>query len=160
MIELTVSKLTDMTDHKIIPQITEEICTDITTKIDNVIYKKLFDMKIDKDILINQLKEIHRLNDVIREYEELEEKGLLKKFECAIGDTVYRINSLCEIYECTVQGIKQQFNTTSYFLHANINVDDYSVWVDKWFDRCQIGYEFYLTKRDAELELKRMRGEE
>ena len=157
MIELTVSKLTDMTDHKIIPQITEEICTDITTKIDNVIYKKLFDMKIDKDILINQLKEIHRLNDVIREYEELEEKGLLKKFECAIGDTVYRIDRHNEIYECIVVGIKEVFNTTSYLLHASNDVD---IRFHSWLDKCQIGYEFYLTKRDAELELKRMRGEE
>jgi hypothetical protein len=96
----------------------------------------------------------------LAEYEDLEEQGLLKKFDCAIGDTVYRINSLCEIYECTVQGIKQQFNTASYFLHANINVDSYNVWVDNWFNRCQIGYEFYLTKEEAEQALKRLEGAE
>lgn len=150
-----MSKLTDMTDLKIMPQYIE-YATDIIKERDNYVCKILYDFKIDKDTLENQLKEIHRLNDVIREYEDLEDKGLLKKFECAIGDTVYRINSLCEIYECTVQGIKQQFNTTSYFLHANINADDYSIWVDNWFDSCQIGHEFYLTKRDAEQELKRM----
>ena len=96
----------------------------------------------------------------LKEYKELEEQGLLKKFDCAIGDTVYRINSLNEIYECTVQGIRQEFNTTSYFLHANINEEDYSIWVDNWFDSCQIGHEFYLTKRNAEQELKRTESAE
>ena len=93
----------------------------------------------------------------LKSYEDLEEQGLLKRFECAIGDTVYRISkSRPIIYECTVQGIKQEFNTTSYFLHANINEDDYSIWVDNWFDRCQIGYEFYLTKEEAEKALERL----
>lgn len=150
-----MSKLTDMTDLKIMPQYIE-YATDIIKERDNYVCKILYDFKIDKDTLENQLKEIHRLNDVIREYEDLEEQGLLKRFDCAIGDTVYRINSLNEIYECTVQGIKQEFNTTSYFLHANINEDNYSIWVDNWFDRCQIGYEFYLTKEEAEQELKRL----
>lgn len=91
------------------------------------------------------------LREKLKYFEDLEEQGLLKRFECAIGDTVYRISkSRPIIYECTVQGIKQEFNTTSYFLHANINEDDYSIWVDNWFDRCQIGYEFYLTKEEAE----------
>ena len=93
----------------------------------------------------------------LKEYKQLEEQGLLLKFDCAIGDTVYRINSLNEIYECTVQGIKQEFNTTSYFLHVDINKGDYSIKVDNWFDRCQIGYEFYLTKEAAEQELERMK---
>lgn len=99
---------------------------------------------------------MQRAFDKLAEYEDLEEIGLLKKFDCAIGDTVYRINSLNEIYECTVQGIKQEFNTTSYFLHADINEYDYSIWVDNWFDGCQIGYEFYLNKEEAEKELKRL----
>ena len=154
-----MSKLTDMTDLKIMPQYIE-YATDIIKERDNYVCKILYDFKIDKDTLENQLKEIHRLNDVIREYEDLEEQGLLKRFDCAIGDTVYRINSLNEIYECTVQGIKQEFNTTSYFLHANINEDNYSIWVDNWFDRCQIGYEFYLTKEEAEQELKRLESAE
>lgn len=96
----------------------------------------------------------------LKEYKELEEKGLLKEFNCAIGDTVYRINSLNEIYECTVTGIRQEFTTMSYFLHADINRGDYSIRVDSWFDRCQVGYEFYLTKEEAEQELKRLESAE
>lgn len=99
---------------------------------------------------------IQRAFDKLSMYEQLEEQGLLKKFDCAIGDTVYRINILNEIYECTVQGIRQEFNTTSYFLHTDFNKGDYSIRVDSWFDRCQIGYEFYLTKEEAEQALKRL----
>ena len=89
----------------------------------------------------------------LAKYEDLEEKGLLKKFECALGDIVYRIDRHNEIYECIVVGIKEVFNTTSYLLHAS-NDDD--IRFHSWLDKCQIGYEFYLTKEEAEQELKRM----
>ena len=92
----------------------------------------------------------------LAEYEDLEEKGLLKRFECAIGDTVYRIDRHYEICECIVTGIKQQFNTTSYLLHINFDNDNYNTVSQIWFDKCQIGYEFYLTKEEAEQELKRL----
>ena len=105
-----------------------------------------------RDCTISLRSAIAKLNH----YEELEEQGLLKRFECAIGDIVYRINSLNEIYECTVIGIRQEFSTMSYFLHADINRRDYSIRVDSWFDECQIGYEFYLTKEEAEKELERL----
>lgn len=109
---------------------------------------------------VENLQYVQKALKKLYEYEALEEQGLLKKYDCAIGDTVYRINSRNEIYECTVQGIRQEFNTTSYFLHANINKEDYNIWVDNWFDRCQIGYEFYLTKEEAEKELKRLESAE
>lgn len=90
----------------------------------------------------------------LAKYEDLEEKGVIKKFECALGDIVYRIDRHNEIYECIVVGIKEVFNTTSYLLHAS-NDDD--IRFHSWLDKCQIGHEFYLTKRDAEQELKRCR---
>ena len=100
---------------------------------------------------------IQKAFDKLAEYEDLEEKGLLKKFECALGDIVYRIDRHNEIYECIVVGIKEVFNTTSYLLHAS-NDDD--IRFHSWLDKCQIGYEFYLTKRDAEQELKRTESAE
>ena len=93
----------------------------------------------------------------LKEYEDLEEQGLLKKFECALGDIVYRIDRHNEIYECIVVGIKEVFNTTSYLLHAS-NDDD--IRFHSWLDKCQIGYEFYLTKEEAEQELKRLESSE
>ena len=96
---------------------------------------------------------IQRAFNKLAEYEDLEEKGLLKKYDCAIGDTVYRIDRHNEIYECIVVGIKEVFNTTSYLLHASNDVD---IRFHSWIDKCQIGYEFYLTKEEAEQELERM----
>ena len=96
---------------------------------------------------------IQRAFNKLAEYEDLEEQGLLKKYDCAIGDTVYRIDRHNEIYECIVVGIKEVFNTTSYLLHASNDVD---IRFHSWIDKCQIGYEFYLTKEEAEQELERM----
>ena len=163
MIELTVSKLTDMTDHKIIPQITEEICTDITTKIDNVIYKKLFDLKIDKDILINQLKEIHRLNDVLREYEELDEKGLLLKLPFDVNSEVFIVSKQFILERnCTEYVVKKlkvrefRYNHLRNFVIICEEQMGDSIVQRHLYNANKI----FLTKREAELELKRMRGEE
>ena len=61
-------KLTDMNDFKIIPQLVEEMFTRYDKEQEKYIYKMLYDLKIDKDILKNQVKEIHRLNNILREY--------------------------------------------------------------------------------------------
>ena len=99
----------------------------------------------------------------LQDYEDMEEQGMLIKFDCCIGDTVYRINNVKDmidskpiIYECKVIGIKKEFNSTYYYLYADINEDNYSIWVDNWFDRLQIGYEFYLTRVEAEKALERI----
>lgn len=95
----------------------------------------------------------------LAEYEDLEEQGKLLKFPCAVGDTVYRVHKGTKLspdrtYECKVVGVKQEYNTLSVKLHANINEETYSIWVDNWFDCCQLGYEFFLTKESAEAALK------
>lgn len=89
----------------------------------------------------------------IKEYEEI--------FPCKVEDTVYRFQKETEIfpnmvYKCMVTGIKQEFNTFSVKLYAYINEKDYSLWIDDWFDICQLGYEFYLTQEAAEKALKEM----
>lgn len=98
----------------------------------------------------------------IKEYEDLEEQGKLLKLTCAVGDAVYRVHKSTElspdrVYECKVVGVKQEYNTLSVKLHANINEETYSIWVDNWFDRCQIGREFFLTQQEAEVALSELR---
>lgn len=90
---------------------------------------------------------------MVKRYEEM--------FPCAVGDVVYRIQKATAIipsmiYECRVTGVKQEFNIFSIKLHANINEETYSIWIDNWFDKCQIGYEFFPTKEAAEKALKEM----
>ncbi len=91
----------------------------------------------------------------LAEYEDLEEENKLLKLPCAVGDTVYRVHKGTKLspdrtYECKVVGVKQEYNTLYVKLHANINEETYSIWVDNWFDCCQLGYEFLLTKEAAE----------
>ena len=95
------------------------------------------------------------------EWENAEEQGKLLKLPCAVGDTVYRVHKGTKLspdrtYECRVVGVKQEYNTFSVKLYANINEETYSIWIDDWFDRCQIGYEFFLTREEAESALKEM----
>ena len=97
----------------------------------------------------------------IKEYESLEEQNKLLKLPCAVGDTVYRVRKGTKLspdrtYECRVVGIKQEYNTFSVKLYANINEETYSIWIDDWFDCCQIGYEFFLTREEAEVTLKEL----
>ena len=96
---------------------------------------------------------LQKAYETVKRYEEI--------FPCKVGDIVYRVHKATKlspnrVYECRVTGIKQEFNTFSVKLHANINEETYSIWVDDWFDKCQLGYEFFLTQEDAEKALKEM----
>lgn len=98
---------------------------------------------------------LQKAYEVVKRYEEM--------FPCKVGDIVWRVHEATKlspnrVYECRVTGIKQEFNTFSVKLHANINEETYSIWVDNWFDKCQMGYEFFLTKEAAEKALKEMEG--
>lgn len=96
---------------------------------------------------------LQKAYEVVKRYEEM--------FPCKVGDIVWRVHKATKlspnrVYECRVTGIKQEFNTFSVKLHANINEETYSIWIDDWFDKCQMGYEFFLTKEAAEKALKEM----
>lgn len=94
---------------------------------------------------------LQKAYETVRRYEEM--------FPCKVGDIVWRVHKATKlspnrVYECRVTGVKQEFNTFSIKLHATINEETYSIWVDNWFDKCQMGYEFFLTKEAAEKALK------
>lgn len=94
---------------------------------------------------------LQKAYEVVKRHEEM--------FPCKVGDIVYRFHKATKnipdlVYECGVTGLKQEFNAFSVRLHANINEETYSIWIDNWFDRCQMGYEFFLTKEAAEKALK------
>lgn len=98
---------------------------------------------------------LQKVYEVVKRYEGM--------FPCKVGDIVYRFQKATAIipdlvYECSVTGVKQEFNTFSIKLYANINGENYSIWIDNWFDKCQMGYEFFLTKEAAEKALKEMEG--
>lgn len=113
-------------------------------------------------MLLHKWKEFIEDIQELYEYRKAEEQNRLLKLPCAVGDTVYRVHKGTKLspdrtYECRVVGIKQEYNTFYVKLYANINEEAYSIWIDDWFDRCQIGYEFFLTREEAEAVLKKIR---
>lgn len=115
----------------------------------------------DNVFTMSVLQRCYQLVSQLKEYKNLEEQNRLIKLPCAVGDTVYRVHKGTKLspdrtYECRVVGVKQEYNTFSVKLYANINEETYSIWIDDWFDRCQIGYEFFLTREEAEAALKEL----
>lgn len=88
-------QLTDMQDSCVMPQfITSEmevLHKQIVGEQEQYIARQLFSLNIDKDILTNQVAEIHRLNELLTKYKELEESNLLHRLPCKIGQSVWVI---------------------------------------------------------------------
>lgn len=101
----------------------------------------------------------------LKEYEDLEEQGLLRRLPCKVGDTIYKIPSkvnhdlnimhghpeLNKVYEQVVYSI-EMFNNTRYFIRTCDGIDGVvsDFYKETWF----------LTREEAEAALERMKGEE
>ena len=164
MIDINKLKLTDMGNPELIPQLVEEMNTKFIKEEKKIISEKLFDLNIDKDILINQVQEINRLNDIFREYKELEEQGLLLKLPCKIGDTVYVIDT---IYECDNDYMDCIMEFPDVYQCERGFVCEYEheklVVRPKSFDFKMLdnfNKTVFLTKEEAEQELKRLESAE
>lgn len=91
----------------------------------------------------------------LKEYEDLEEQGLLLKLPCKIGDTVYQlINS--HIYEYKVIGICFDIfqNKWMYEVAYQIGLEWFKTMCD--FDAFGKSKTVFLTKEEAEKALKRL----
>ena len=155
MIDVNKLRLTDMKDFRLMPQIVEDMTTEYIKEQEKIIYKKLFDFRIDKDILKNQVQEIHRLNNILSEYKNLEEQGLLLKLPCKLGSTVYYIDK--KIYkEYYIEEMEVEDIT---FRDNEFYISLYNL-TTKYFDFCitsdDIGKTVFLTKEEA---LKRLEAE-
>lgn len=77
----------------------------------------------------------------LKEYEDLEEQGLLLKLPCKVGDTVYSI----EVYEI------QEFVATRFDVDKNgIHAFHKNIYIG------EMGNSVFATKEEAEQELKRL----
>ena len=91
----------------------------------------------------------------LKEYEDLEEQGLLLKLPCKIGDTVYQlINS--HIYEYKVIGICFDIfqNKWMYEVAYQIGLEWFKTMCD--FDAFGKSKTVFLTKEEAEKALERL----
>ena len=144
-----MSRLTDMFDSRFIPQMIESPVDSIIRKIEGdtetYICNRLMELNIDKDILMNQTQEIRRLNEVIAEYERLEEQGLLLRLPCKVGDTVYFLTSgSTKIVDCTVLWIEKHQNGVLVF-SLDGGLGDVVL--------ADLGKKWFATYEEAELEL-------
>lgn len=153
-----MEKLTDMSDPKLMLQVTREIkerTSELGEQVDKWIVKELLKLNIDKDILLNQSQEILRLNRILKRYQDLEEQGLLLRLPCKVGDTVYQIT----------RNFISEFRIKSFIQYSNGNI--FFDWectkgmykrVDG-FHIDDIGKNVFLTKEEAEAKLKEMEYE-
>lgn len=126
----------------------------------NEIYERLA-LYEDTDLTPEQMKQIDKA------YSELaKELAELKKQlpPCKVGDTIYGVHEGTKhiprrMYECRVRGIKQEYQTWFVKLYADINEENYSIWINDWININRLGVEFFLHPEEAEARLKEMEGE-
>lgn len=145
-----MNRLTDMYDSNLIPQMVEHMHTEIVKEQDKYILRRLMELDIDKDILINQTAEIRRLNEIIQKDNELEEQGLLLRLPCKMGDTVWTIRNY--------RGIKhpQKGVVDSMFFTKDMRL----LIVVKHIARGEWGKEVFSTKEEAEKALAERSGKQ
>lgn len=95
------------------------------------------------------------LKKKLKEYEGLEEQGLLLRLPCAVGDTVYKPNpiTLSEIVEIKIESI--------FITESEINISGRTTKM-KYSFCCRLsdfGKTVFLTKAEAEQKLKEMDGD-
>ena len=89
----------------------------------------------------------------LKDYEDLEEQGLLLKLPCKVGDMVY-VPHRGKIQEMIIQMVS--WNGTSFFFSWTLNSGIYP-WLDGFGDM-NIGKTVFLTQDEAEQKLKEMKS--
>lgn len=90
-----------------------------------------------------------KLYDKLKEYEDLEEQGLLLKLPCKVGDKVYFINCLKEIVEEKVSMITQKADRTMKYRMSG-EFGCYDITQEEFMEN------YYPTKAEAEKALEEM----
>ena len=83
----------------------------------------------------------------LREYEDLEEQGLLLKLPCKVGDKVYQVLERIRVLEVTAIGV--------YGDKIVIYTENWETGLGYSFDLKQIGRRYFLTKEEAEEALRK-----
>ena len=101
------------------------------------------------------------LEERMKKYEDLEERGRLIKLPCKVGDTIYAVGVLgCETVE--------QYKVIKVDYHSNLATDRSEFYIvafstsnpkaDIGFYDKEFGKNVFLTKSEAEAKLKELRG--
>lgn len=131
-----------------------ERLTEVTTE-DGV---KLYD--ISSELCLSKTTQGEKIATILKklaDYEDLEEQGRLIKLPCKVGDTVYGINT--------------DRNIVSALKIISVKIYSYAIYFDYQlidgiyknivsFADADIGKTVFLTKSEAEVKLKELRGGE
>ena len=94
----------------------------------------------------------------LKEYEELEEKGLLLKLPCKVGDTVYLIDRYVNSREWHL--VYGEHRVTDILLNENREPKIRITNTYGSYELSDFGKTVFLTKEEAEQELKRLESAE
>lgn len=74
-------------------------------KSENASFRETIFRMAEKEIFVNKLLLVNEEVDKYKAWKEAEEQGLLLKLPCKVGDTIYRIGTMCDFNE-----IPSEFN--------------------------------------------------
>lgn len=96
----------------------------------------------------------------LKEYEDLEEQGLLLRLPCKIGDTAYYLHGVYQEYAHKWVDVIDEVEVDSFGLNINLFVNvTYRIGVEK-IGRTLTPYKtLFFTKEEAEEALEKMKGE-
>lgn len=113
-------------------------------------------------------EEIDAVYRKLKDYEDLEEQGKLKKMPCKVGDTVWVVtspfnvfddieydeNMKDEVYESYVSSVSFYECGEQYRLYAKAT----NHFIGAYFRKCDFGKTVFFTRSEAEAKLKELRG--
>lgn len=118
-----------------------------------------FTFDLDVTCQPSEMKKILKIAEKLKEYEDLEEQGLLLRLPCKVGDELYRIN--CGAKEPIIKMRVLQIHFKQ--LHKDRNIIRIDTINDKDMgEGCylldDLGKTVFLTQAEAEQKLKEMEG--
>lgn len=108
-----------------------------------------FTFDLDITCRPSEAQKILKLAERLKDYEDLEEQGLLLKLPCKVGDTVYAIgfNKKPVVYESVVLSIL----ITEKEIVFNVKVDEFEI--NSQLKQSMFGKTVFLTQEEAEAKL-------
>lgn len=104
----------------------------------------------------------------LAEYEDLEEQGLLVRFPCKVGDTVWVVTSPInvfdydeydgdaeyEVYESFLSSVSYYASGEQFRIYAKVT----NSFIAAYFRECDFGESIFLTREEAEKKLEEMKN--
>jgi hypothetical protein len=152
--------LTDMMDCAVMPQMVDRVLEEYSKEQERFICKTLTELNIDKNILANQVREIQRLNNLLQEYKDLEEQGLLLRLPCKVGDTLYIIEPRFynyEMHEGVQIGVCKSYEMSDrYGWVVKVKLEKGEKHSLYYYNFSKFGKTVFLIREEAEQKLKEM----